>query len=1183
MIINITSGSNVAGLVAYHESKVQKGLAERLGGINMIDPDDGEYIEKTLQSQRDYYCGTSEKTTHHASISFAKEDIGKLTDEILYTIACDHIKVQGLASQPCQIYKHLDKPDHPHIHVITVRTTDDGKLIPDFQERNKAQKFSRFTENNYGLINPLDRQENSVMESMKAILMEVLKMPNVVDLKSFKNELNSKGMDLAQVKSPNGEFGYKYFLLQNDKRIDKGIPGSKIDASLSYQMVQKAFEKSKKRISSPMVHKVQSREEITKKALDIFSRAHFINSFHQKLKLESNKTAQKRREIFEDVVWDHYKTKFHQKGEKITPGKAMSYFAEKYSDFRDLQNLLEKNSQEGSPSSATLSIREEPELKEKKLISLQLYEYPPDRLYDRALLFMAEVQANPEKLSAKEFSQMAEKYNLQIDFNRLGGKIYDYTIIDSIAHENIPSKNLPFGCSWEDLRYFIQDSEHLSGPLNQVFQKLMAAPFWTGSELLRELKPMGIGAIIENNIHGSIIGIRFLDLKDPSVHNGSQVLKNISWEKLMNHYLDPKYPEKILDPLITRVQEQLQTLNHPFKHDPNYQILSLQRYGINCKWIEGKPYFQIRNNKTFFRIDLLTKNGPWLEKMMRSPKLTPNLKRFLQSNSNYKHFNGLELELLEAYTKGDAKTIYEKALKTPRLELHPTERATHQQSLQLDLLSRDLKEKSRIVTHILEYVQSRNPGSRFFKDPTYITQLFNERGIGVLIQGEGHQMRITVYNRHEKTEIERLQYRNEFIHRFIEMTIMDKPKHFEDSQSTKLFLSRYDIKLIEPETSPTIQFHPINFNPSENEIKTIQNIENALNEYPSNSIQYFAEQWNATRRKLSDGTITNIGGEATYKYEEIPLRFTTIDLQKISPELSIQYERILFNQHQTALQKKAREIKDQYEKVLRPLFHRKANLVENNGAIALSNYTWVIGPEGKKSLTPLTNPQIVNPLQPLIMKEIEAYQNELPESRGQAFIDLWQNNRKFLPEIDYKNQLEFKPASSYEDFLNILTRQLNPPPGVHTKSILASLTSQEKYFGLPQFSDFSEHLENENGFIKNVTERQEKYIHACDCRDSVQIASLKLGGHRPYLEDDEHQYFVDNHNRSYKEGFGDFNLIPEKAADFFSDWLEEASKQPVEEVRNNGEEELKKARQIHQSWKNNSSATLKKSIGVRRW
>ena len=67
----------------------------------------------------------------HTSISFNPSDAEQMTNEKMLAVAQDFRKELGLLGTQCVIFRHFDREDNQHLHILVNRVADDGHTIPD--------------------------------------------------------------------------------------------------------------------------------------------------------------------------------------------------------------------------------------------------------------------------------------------------------------------------------------------------------------------------------------------------------------------------------------------------------------------------------------------------------------------------------------------------------------------------------------------------------------------------------------------------------------------------------------------------------------------------------------------------------------------------------------------------------------------------------------------------------------------------------------------------------------------------------------------------------------------------------------------------------------------------------------------------------------------------------------------
>ena len=145
MIAQISHTGNTAGIIMYHDKKMQNGVATISQNINASSRNN---IQASLNS---YNIFSNEKSpTVHISINFHSDDRPKLSDDTYREIGKKYLEEMGYGDQPYIVYKHKDQA-HPHVHIVTSRIKDNGNKIPNWGERYRSQNISRKLEVIYNL------------------------------------------------------------------------------------------------------------------------------------------------------------------------------------------------------------------------------------------------------------------------------------------------------------------------------------------------------------------------------------------------------------------------------------------------------------------------------------------------------------------------------------------------------------------------------------------------------------------------------------------------------------------------------------------------------------------------------------------------------------------------------------------------------------------------------------------------------------------------------------------------------------------------------------------------------------------------------------------------------------------------------------------------------------------------
>lgn len=253
MIAQISHTGNTAGIIMYHDKKMQNGVATILDSQN-INTSSRNNIQASINS---YNAFSNEKQpTVHISINFHAEDRPKLTDVTYMEIGKKYLSQMGYGDQPYIVYKHKDQA-HPHIHIVTSRIKDDGNKIPNWGERYRSQNISRNLEMSYDLTQVSSikntNKEAATLENEKEYLTYI--RSSVKEALSFRPKrkkdlemlLSSRyGIEIYQVKTKGTGFaliGVNHARYLNGYGT-KGIAGSKINKNWSAVKIEETLSRN---------------------------------------------------------------------------------------------------------------------------------------------------------------------------------------------------------------------------------------------------------------------------------------------------------------------------------------------------------------------------------------------------------------------------------------------------------------------------------------------------------------------------------------------------------------------------------------------------------------------------------------------------------------------------------------------------------------------------------------------------------------------------------------------------------------------------------------------------------------------------------------------------------------------------------------------------------------------------
>ncbi|AGA80307.1 relaxase/mobilization nuclease domain-containing protein [Echinicola vietnamensis] len=150
MVVRITTGKSIRGVLRYNENKVENGQASLLmaNGFLQLDPD---YKEKLQRFDKLTKLNIRTKTNAlHISLNFSPED--KLDADTMKRIATEYMERIGFGGQPYLVYLHHDA-GHPHLHVATCNIDGKGRRLETHNlGRLRSEPARKQIEKDFGLV-----------------------------------------------------------------------------------------------------------------------------------------------------------------------------------------------------------------------------------------------------------------------------------------------------------------------------------------------------------------------------------------------------------------------------------------------------------------------------------------------------------------------------------------------------------------------------------------------------------------------------------------------------------------------------------------------------------------------------------------------------------------------------------------------------------------------------------------------------------------------------------------------------------------------------------------------------------------------------------------------------------------------------------------------------------------------
>lgn len=260
MICKAIKGDSATNAVAYNENKVEKGQATRIPNFESLNPNRLS-VTKSINDQEQYYRGRSKNTCVHAVLAFTETD-RQLPHKDLQQIVAKYMDRVGYGGQPFQAYEHLDKEGHQHLHIVTTRVQDNGKLISDSNNFFKNKKVARDLEKEFALVVVPSIKDPTVKKVLTGIALKMNAAVSQVvaqatDFTSLKVLLKPLGVDFKVLPKIRGKQldtpGITFFLKDNGKKRSRGLGGAKIDFKYADLATLLESNKVTRNISTPAV------------------------------------------------------------------------------------------------------------------------------------------------------------------------------------------------------------------------------------------------------------------------------------------------------------------------------------------------------------------------------------------------------------------------------------------------------------------------------------------------------------------------------------------------------------------------------------------------------------------------------------------------------------------------------------------------------------------------------------------------------------------------------------------------------------------------------------------------------------------------------------------------------------------------------------------------------------------
>ncbi len=238
MIAKISKGSDVHGVFAYNQNKVDKGEATILSSSRFIHDNDRYNVEDCVSSL-DHWLTVNRRTEKPmVHISLNPDPRDAVRDEDAIDIAEEYLKKMGYEDQPYILYKHEDI-ERTHYHIVTICVHMDGKKINSDYEKRRSMKVCRELELEYDLHIPskqelknvsqpkiVDYSKGDIKNQIASTVDTILSNYRIRSLSEFKTLLHLHHIMITEV---NGRVEDKiveglFYSATNERGEKEGVP-----------------------------------------------------------------------------------------------------------------------------------------------------------------------------------------------------------------------------------------------------------------------------------------------------------------------------------------------------------------------------------------------------------------------------------------------------------------------------------------------------------------------------------------------------------------------------------------------------------------------------------------------------------------------------------------------------------------------------------------------------------------------------------------------------------------------------------------------------------------------------------------------------------------------------------------------------------------------------------------------
>lgn len=296
MVVRISTGKSIQGVVRYNETKRNQSVAQLIGSQGFAKGVENLTVSQ-LAKRFEMLTSLNRRTQTnavHISLNFAPSE--KLSEEKLNSICQSYLDKIGFGNQPYLLYQHQDA-GHPHVHLVTVNINREGKRIETHNlGKNQSEVARKEIELEFGLV-PAEKQQRigpSLQElgrvvygketsksSIHTVLNQVWANYVFTSLGEYNAILSGFGITAYRGEKDSQRYqqGGLVYQVLDEKGRRKGVP---IKASSFY--LKPTLKKLEGKFSRDQGKKKQLLETVKARVSGILSKSNSLDQFSESLK-----------------------------------------------------------------------------------------------------------------------------------------------------------------------------------------------------------------------------------------------------------------------------------------------------------------------------------------------------------------------------------------------------------------------------------------------------------------------------------------------------------------------------------------------------------------------------------------------------------------------------------------------------------------------------------------------------------------------------------------------------------------------------------------------------------------------------------------------------------------------------------------------------------------------------------